>query len=90
MITNVLLQDTETLQLALHVDPRWPDDCEDDSLHFMFTEGDSACDCNRALFFARALGVEEWIEPCKSRRFRIVGFDVERNGRRYALPEIEQ
>lgn len=31
-------------------------DSDEESLEFIWTEGNYACDCNRALFFARACG----------------------------------
>jgi len=38
-------------------------DYDYDAADFMWTEGNYACDCNRRLFMARALGAEEPKDP---------------------------
>ena len=43
---------------------------QEDGGQFMWTEGNYACDCNRALFHARARGVPEPSNPpCGDERF---------------------
>lgn len=39
---------------------------------FLWSEGNFGCDCNRALFFARAAGEDDDIDlPCGETRFRV-------------------
>jgi len=39
---------------------------------YMWEEGNYACDCNRRLFFARAVGEEEdWDSPCSSDQYDV-------------------
>lgn len=40
---------------AQRISPAWEDEQDViDSIHYIFTEGNYACDCNRSLFLARA------------------------------------
>lgn len=43
----------------------------DDGAHWMWTDGNFACDCNRDLFFRRAVGDYDWPEdlPCGSAKY---------------------
>lgn len=49
---------------------------EADGQHFLWTEGNFGCDCNRGLFFARAVGAPDesplWNVPCGETRFVVV------------------
>jgi hypothetical protein len=86
--THILYQDTDSGELVLHDDPSWAPDYPDEALRFMFEDGNYSCDCNRALFIARALGRPEPKDtPCNGResRFHVLAFEVTRDGRRYAL-----
>lgn len=38
---------------------------------FMWTDGNYGCDCNRALFFARAAGEEDADVPCGNSAFSV-------------------
>lgn len=86
-ITKILLQDTATGELALCVDT-WAEGYPDDSMRFMYEEGNYSCDCNRHLFFARAVGRPEPETECSSweNRFHVLAFAVERGSERYELP----
>lgn len=45
----------------------------EDSLEYLWSEGNYGCDCNRALFFARAVGEEDPEDrECGETAFRIV------------------
>lgn len=47
----------------------WWDDVENPD--FIWSEGDFACDCNRALFFARAAGEDDPDRECGSEAFSL-------------------
>lgn len=39
---------------------------------YLWSEGNYSCDCNRALFFARAAGEDEPDEPCGDSAYRLI------------------
>lgn len=64
----VLIRDNETGIVRAYEDAylRW---VEDD---FIWTEGNFACDCNRGLFFARAVGEDGPDRACGSERYSVM------------------
>jgi len=86
-ITKILMQDTSTGELALCVGDEWSEGYPDDAMQFMYEEGNYSCDCNRHLFFNRALGRPEPETECSLRenRFHVLAFEVERGSERYEL-----
>lgn len=42
----------------------WPDSFSGEGLEFMWTDGNYACDCNRALFWNRIKGKDDPDVPC--------------------------
>jgi len=45
--------------------------------HYMWTDGNYACDCNRGGFHHRALGIEEQDYPCSGERFYVPYLEYE-------------
>jgi hypothetical protein len=58
-VLRVLIRDTRDGREAWHEERHAADDDLEHLLRFMWTEGNYSCDCNRSLFFARALGEPE-------------------------------
>lgn len=52
-------------------------DVEDGLLIYMWTEGNYSCDCNRALFFARAADEDDLDVPCGEKMFSLDGLLVD-------------
>lgn len=62
---SVLLRNNETGEERLIKYPlQW-----DYSSHFLWTEGNYACDCNRHLFFDRAIGIEPINVECGENKY---------------------
>lgn len=66
------IEDTTTGEVRRYADPYdWP---TEDAFVYQYVEGNYSCDCNRSLFFARAIGA---LEPelddthCGFGRYRI-------------------
>lgn len=47
-----------------------------DGSNFIWSEGNYACDCNRASFFARSIGEEDPDRSCGDKAFSIAIFDM--------------
>lgn len=71
MSYSARIVDTETGEVR-EVEAGWHDDG-----YFIWDEGNYGCDCNRALFFARAAGVELDMDetPCGDSRYELDGFE---------------
>ena len=70
---DVHLLETETGERAVYRTQGW-DNAEDYGYgfaNFIWEEGNYACDCNRALFFARASGKPEPDITCSHDRYRV-------------------
>jgi hypothetical protein len=48
-----------------------------EGLEFMWTEGNFACDCNRALLIAREQGLPDPDRPCGNTRYILLGLYTE-------------
>jgi hypothetical protein len=73
---DVLLQDRTTLELRVSTNT-WERE-HLDGLDFMWSEGNYACDCNRALFWARALNPDaDDATGCSHGRFAAVEIFVD-------------
>ena len=83
--TNVHITNVETGEVAIY-----PMDCDymnvrsdgaQEFMSFNWEEGNFACDCNRKLFFARALGKELDLDDedltCSEGKYRVKIFDLE-------------
>ena len=70
---EVSITDTTTGETRLHHD-KYEDESADNWPPFNWTEGDYACDCNRALFFARANDAKapDPNIPCGHGRYTVV------------------
>lgn len=66
----IRITDTLTGETRTFTDEYWTDD---DLGDFIWTEGNYACDCNRALFFKRAIGesTDDDETPCGDSRYEI-------------------
>ena len=66
---SVFIRNNKTREIR-----EYKDDWEwDDGLEYLWSEGNYGCDCNRALFFARAIGeVEPQDIPCGESLYDIV------------------
>lgn len=75
---KVEIVDTITGELVSYIDEAMADD-SDDLLGFMWGDGNYACDCNRANFFADAKGIEHGPTqfPCGDGRYRVKITDLE-------------
>ena len=56
----------------------WDDD-SDGSQSFMWSEGNYGCDCNRALFFARAVNEDDPDHDCGDTAFSVRIYDTIEN-----------
>jgi hypothetical protein len=63
----VALRNNETGEVRLYRDNiTW----DDDHSHFMWTDGNYGCDCNRHMMFQRAHGdASDWDTPCGDERY---------------------
>lgn len=61
----------------------YPDDYSDEGVEYMWTEGNYACDCNRALFWSRLKGEPDPNIPCSAHLFTVVA--VTENGQPFPL-----
>ena len=68
---TVHIRNNETNEIREYVHPQqWYDQCA-----YMWEDGNYSCDCNRALFFERAIGADEseaWESRCGSGKFTIL------------------
>ena len=67
----VTLKKTSTGEIRKHIAPdeNWFD------AEFMWTDGNYSCDCNRALYFARAAGeddTEAWEQKCGDSAYKMI------------------
>lgn len=85
MIWKVRIIDTETGEHAV-VDYEWDSTYDEGVFLYLWSDGGNySCDCNRALFFARARGEEEPDDPpCGEDRF-CVPYAIDEHGRRLEL-----
>ena len=60
------IRDKQTGEERLYPIGPWEDHSD-----FLWSEGNYACDCNRALFFARAANGEDIDHPCGSTRYHV-------------------
>jgi uncharacterized protein len=86
MTYSVLLRDNTTGEVReYHSESDWDPEISD----YVWIDGNYACDCNRALFFARAAGEDEpENSPCGVERFTAL-FAILPDGRRIKLDLIE-
>ena len=69
---QVVILDNETNVERLYEHPDY--DGEGSFEPYIWEEGNYACDCNRALFFARAVGADEggaWAAKCSDSRYTV-------------------
>lgn len=55
----------------------WDSGNEFEADKYLWAEGNYACDCNRALFFARAAGEPDPVRPCGEVAFSVQIVDAE-------------
>ena len=68
--TNIIIRDSTTGEHRAYTESFHEDDT--DTLEFLWGEGNYACDCNRALFFARAGGKPDpKNRPCGDTRYQV-------------------
>lgn len=83
-VLRVLLRDMETGKEGWVTDT-YPDDYPDESIDFMWTDGNYACDCNRGDFLARALGEPEPEPALSCAGSRIAVMDATLNGQPFRI-----
>lgn len=92
MATKFTILDTESGVLAVHVDSH---PYEDNDFWYLCGDGNYGCDCNRALHWCRALGIDELDVPCNGigpQRFQVVRVETD-NGKVYkgdAVAELNE
>lgn len=73
MIATIRLNSTgETRRFEDERDPKY-----DDVVEFMWSEGNYACDCNRAAFFAEAAGEIDPHQDCGHAAFSVLSVEDE-------------
>lgn len=73
-MVRVHLADTTTDKHGWY-EMEWSETLDQHALEFIFENGNYSCDCNRAMFLARALSEDEpEFPPCGRGRYRIIGF----------------
>lgn len=69
------IRNNKTGEVRRSVSKRDPE--YDDNVEFMWTDGNYGCDCNRALFFARAAGDDEPDIDCGEEAYSVLRVEDE-------------
>lgn len=71
---QVVIRDNETGELRLYEHPDFDTEVGDAFSPFIWDEGNYGCDCNRYLFFQRAIGADEKDDIlCGDTRYSVLG-----------------
>ena len=69
MLVDVHMRNSLSGEKRVFRDPH--DYAADDFIAYLWSDGNFGCDCNRSLFFARAVGAEEIDAPCGQTQFEV-------------------
>lgn len=72
---------------SYHDDSKWCEGADGDSA-YLWADGNYSCDCNRALFFARAAGEDDPEDtPCGESLFTVTGIHLDDGRLVYSEPQ---